>query len=408
MMGTLVRFELKKILGNKAGMAACALVLVMLAAVATLNLLTMDAVDVTTGELVHGIAAQRAYAHMQASHAGALDDARIMRDVATLDQANQLMQKTQGISELSDREIVDKYGLEFWRTTRGVIEQGYYLEIVGTLESASPRASSLEDGARARIDGLLESGFWGYHPYTDAEKAYWRQLVDKISWPLEWGYDGGWHYAITWKGFVGLAIVALCIALSGVFAGEYRDRTVAVVLPTSHGKKALPIAKAIAALLFATGYWCVLALGVVAIHVGIYGTEGWGLPLQVTLGLDNPYPLTVGQAVIASYALGYLVALGMASLTLLLSARLRSTMPVAVVPMAIVFLGVIGLFSTPLAKVALLTPFSGMSYALDAMVSYAVGPIVVDLATVLAALYGTMAIALTPLAIRAFGRHQVV
>jgi hypothetical protein len=83
-------------------------------------------------------------------------------------------------------------------------------------------------------------------------------------------------------------------------------------------------------------------------------------------------------------------------------------MPVAVVPMAIVFLGVIGLFSTPLAKVALLTPFSGMSYALDAMVSYAVGPIVADLATVLAALYGTMAIALTPLAIRAFGRHQVV
>ena len=53
-MGVLVRFELKKILNNRAGMAACALMLVMLAAIAALNLLTMDTIDIATGELVHG------------------------------------------------------------------------------------------------------------------------------------------------------------------------------------------------------------------------------------------------------------------------------------------------------------------------------------------------------------------
>ena len=86
---------------------------------------------------------------------------------------------------------------------------------------------------------------------------------------------------------------------------------------------------------------------------------------------------------------------------------MRSTMPVAVVPMALVFLGAIALFSTPLAKAALLTPFSGLTYAFDAMVSYAVGSFVVDLATMLAALYGIMLVALTPLAMRAFTKHQV-
>ena len=225
---------------------------------------------------------------------------------------------------------------------------------------------------------------------------------------MTWGYDGGWHYVITWKGFSGLVIVALCVALSGVFAGEYRDRTIAVVLPTRRGKRDLPIAKVIAAFVFTTGYWCVLALGIVVIHLGVYGVEGWSLPLQVTLGLDNPYPLTVGQAVVASYALGYLVALGMAALTLLLSSRLRSAIPVAVIPMVIVFLGIIGLFSAPLAKVALLTPFSGLSYAFDAMVSYAAGPFVADLPTVLAALYGVMLAAFVPCAIRSFRTHQVV
>ena len=406
-MGTLVRFELKKILSNKAGMVACALVLVMLVAVATLNLLTMDTVDGATGNLVHGFEAQQAYRQMQESHAGTLDNSRTAEDVAAFDHADQLSKDTRGLSGLSSQEITERYGLPFWQETRGILEDSYYREVVGTLDSASPRATSLEGGVKARVDGLLESGFWGYHPYTDAEKAYWRSLVDDIAWPLEWGYDGGWHYALTWKGFSGLAIVALCVALSGVFAGEYRDRTVAVVLPTRRGKKALPIAKTIAAFLFTTGYWCVLATAIIAMHVGIYGTAGWGMPLQVTFGLDNPYPLTVGQAVVASCGLGYLVALGMVALTLLLSSRLRSTMPVAVIPMVIVFLGIIGLFSTPLAKIALLTPFSGLSYAFDAMVSYAIGPFVVGLPMALAALYGITLVAFVPFAVHSFGKHQV-
>ncbi len=406
-MGVLVRFELKKILNNRAGMAACALMLVMLAAIAALNLLTMDTIDIATGELVHGPEALQAYRQMQGSHAGTLDDNRIAKDVATFDRAEQLSQETKGLNDLSNQETIERYGLPFWQETRGVLEDGYYKKVVGTLDSANLRSASLENGARARIDGSLENGFWGYHPYTDAEKAYWRNLADEIAWPLEWGYDGGWHNVLTWKGFSGLAIIALCIALSGVFAGEYRDRTVAVVLPTRWGKKVLPIAKTVAAFLFTTGYWLVLAVAIIAIHVGIYGTEGWDLPVQVTTGLDNPYPLTVGQAVVLSYALGYIIALGMAALTLLLSSKMSSTMPVAVIPITIVFLGIIGLFSTPLAKVALLTPFSGLSYAFDAMVSYAIGPFVSDLPMMLATLYGIMLIAFVPLAIYSFRRHQV-
>lgn len=86
---------------------------------------------------------------------------------------------------------------------------------------------------------------------------------------------------------------------------------------------------------------------------------------------------------------------------------MRSTMPVAVVPMALVFLGMVALFSTPLAKAVLLTPFSGLTYAFDTMVSYAAGSSVVDLPTMLAALYGIMLVVFTPLAMRAFKKHQV-
>ena len=406
-MGTLIGFELRKILGNKAGMVACALALLLMAALSVGNLASMATRDIATGELVEGFAAQATYRTALESHAGVLDDEHVAQDAAAFDRANQLAQETEGLSDLSNQEVIDTYGPEFWGETRGVLEQGYYMEVVGTLESASPRATSLREGAEARIGGALDFGFAGYFPYSEAERAYWKGKLDAISWPVEYGYAEGWHNVLNWMSFSGLVIVAACIALSGAFAGEYQERTAAVVLPTRRGKRALPAAKAAASLIFVTAYWWACGLVVIGINVGICGADGWNLPLQVALGFDNPYPLTIGQTVLLLYGLGYLIALGMAAFTMVLSAKMRSTMPVAVIPMAVVFLGMFGLFITPLTKVAALTPLAGLNYVFNRMLSYAAGPVVADLPTVLAVLYAAMLALLTPLAMRAFRKHQV-
>lgn len=410
-MWMLVRFELRKLVSNRAGMVACALVLAMLVAVAALNVMTLGVRDYESGDYVHAFQAQRAIRARAERHAGTLTDERVAADAAAYDRAIELWEAQPELADVGGWEASGDaaitLGLDFWRETGALFDDPYYDEVVGTLDSASPRASSLEDGAAARVDGALSQGFWDYFPYSDAEKAYWHNLEDDIAWPMEYGYERGWHNVIRWKGFAGLAVVALCIALSGVFAGEYQDGTVAVVLPTRHGKRLLPAAKVVASILFATAYWVLLVVIVVGLHVGIYGAEGWSLPLQVSAGFDNPYPLTIGQTVMVSYAVGYVVMLGMVAVTLLLSSVFRSTMPAAVIPMAVVFLGIIMLFATPLAKIALLTPFSGLSYEYIYMASYAVGPLVADLPTVLAALYAVLLVVSTPLAVRAFKLHQV-
>ena len=51
--------------------------------------------------------------------------------------------------------------------------------------------------------------------------------------------------------------MAACIAVSGVFAGEYQGGTASIVLPTLRGKRSLPVAKVFVSMLFATAYWCV-------------------------------------------------------------------------------------------------------------------------------------------------------
>ena len=75
-MGTLITFELKKILGNKAGMVSCALVIALVLAMTVLNAMTMGAWDTSTGTYVEGpqaLRVRRAYAE---SHAGTLSRRR--------------------------------------------------------------------------------------------------------------------------------------------------------------------------------------------------------------------------------------------------------------------------------------------------------------------------------------------
>jgi hypothetical protein len=76
--------------------------------------------------------------------------------------------------------------------------------------------------------------------------------------------------------------------------------------------------------------------------------------------------------------------------------------------MAVVFLGMFAMFNTPLVKLAVLTPLSGMNWSFWNMVSYALGPVVMDLPTALAVLYAIMLVVLSPIAMRMFKRHQVV
>ena len=406
-MGELIKFELRKILGNRAGMAACLVALALLAGMAFMNLATTTTRDHATGAVVEGLAGQQACRNNEESHAGVLDDARIAKDAAVLDRANELAEGTPGYYDLSSDAIIAQYGLEFWQQTRAVASDDYYNEIVGTLDSASPRATSLREGSLARIDTTLSDGFEHYFPYSDAEASYWHGMFDQIQWPVEFGYAGAWKNALDWASFLALAIVALCIALSGVYAGEYQNRTAAVALPTRRGKRALPAAKAVAALAFATAYWWLCSAVVVGINVAACGAGGWALPVQVVFEFDNPYPLTVGQAMLAVYGLGYLVTIDMAALTLLLSSKMRSTMPVSVIPMAAVFLGMFALFIPPLAKLGALTPMAGMNFAFSRMVSYAAGATVIDLPTALAILYAGLLVVCIPFAMRIFARHQV-
>src|SRR5699024_8600070 len=129
---------------------------------------------------------------------------------------------------------------------------------------------------------------------------------------------GGWEDMLACLGFLALAMVAVCVALTPVFAGEYQDKTDAVLLSARYGRSKLVAAKIVASFLFATAYFALCALVVVGVPLVFFGAEGGGLPLQ-NLAVTIPYNLTMAQAALIGIGLAYLITLALAALTLALS-----------------------------------------------------------------------------------------
>lgn len=408
-MGTLIRYELKKIVGNRAGIVACAAAFILLIAISATNILVAGAWDLRTGKYVTGMEAQDAIRFTERSHAGTLDDERVAADISAYDLAeSQWSEDATHLSDLTGQQIIDEYGIDFWRDVDRVRSDAYYLrlDVAMTIDNEGTRAESLEEGAKVFNGRELSSGYLNYFPYSDEERAYWQDKASGVEWPIEYGYVGAWDTIFNWASFYALAIIACCISVSGVFAGEYQDRTASVVLPTRRGKRVLPVAKATAALVFASAFWWLCVAGVWSLCLGMLGTEGGRLPFQV-FDFVSPYPLTVAQVCGLTALVGWVICIGCTALTLLLSSRLLSTMPVAVIPIVLIFLGVMAKLVKPLAKLADLTPMSGLNDMFTGMASYAAGSVVLDLPQILAVLYGTATVLCVPFAMRAFRRHQV-
>lgn len=408
-MGTLIRFDIKKIVQNRAGVAACAIALILVMALSLGSVLTAGAWDARSGSYVEGLGAWDAIRRTEQSHAGTLDDARVAEDMATYEEAQaRWAQDADHLGSLSAQQMIDQYGIEFWREVDRVRSDAYYLRLKTAmlLDDKGTHAPGLQEGAGNFLSNELSGRYLGFFPYAESERSFWEGKASRIEWPIEYGSALAWGEILSFMAFYAFVTIAACIAVSGVFAGEYQGGTASIALPTLRGKRSLPVAKVVASMLFASAYWWAS----VAVGSGVFlvalGADGAGLPYQI-FDFVNPYPMTVGQVCASLFLLGWVVTLGCVAFTLLLSSRLRSVMPVAVTPLAVTFLGVFAKLIVPLSKVAHLTPMNVLNDSFVALASYALGPVVFDLPSAAALLYALLALVCAPLAVRSFVRYQV-
>lgn len=244
---------------------------------------------------------------------------------------------------------------------------------------------------------------------SEAEKDYWRNMNNEVKEPFQYGYFKGWEVILSSFEVLIFAILAICIVIAPVFAGEYQAGTDAVILCGKYGKTKLPIAKIAAALLFGLSAFTLHVLVAFSIPLAMFGTDGWNLPLQIN-GTSVPYPLTFLEGTLINLGIIYLVLIAMISLTLFLSSKMKNPYFVLVVVIPILFIpiffspnGTSGIYNLSV----FLTPYQALIPHFSSYLSYRFGSVVLDAFAMRGIIYGILTVVFLPLAITGFKTHQV-
>lgn len=420
-MRSLVWFELKKMLARRVALAVNVGVVALIAGVMALNVVQCKTAD-AQGKIVSGVEAIAQTRAEAEEHQGAITAERAAADIAAYQETlfERIDRDAVGgmtgaavydliFQNFSDEEVYELYN-PYWSTLLKPWKAAGE-EPAQTAARVTPEMAADWYGAVAGLtQDALDDGQGGMWEYSEAERAYWTEMRSSVSEPIEYGYSGGWDNIVNCFAFLVFAILAVCITLAPVFSFEYQSGADAVVLATRHGRTRLVAAKILAALAYATAYFAACAAIVVGVSLAFYGADGFGLSIQ-SMALSSPYPLTAGQAALLSVGLMYAACLGFACLTLALSSRIRSTLPVFVADVALVlFTGLIpsaGVGALERALALFPLNFSNFTMLFSALESYPVGLVVFDLIGMILVVYVVLAIVATPVAAASFRRHQV-
>ena len=420
-MFDLIGFELKKIVNRRTTLVTCGVLLALICFIMALNVVQTKT-ESNTGEILSGLDAIAYNRESDNAHAGELTSERVMSDlVAYRDLALSKMDAHE-LSTMSDAAAYSLMKQLFTPEEQAVLTDGYYSYLLAPWRVSSREpyqtAAQLSDGQIAGFydavdqdfQNVLDEGMGGSWTYSNAERAYWTEMQQQVKEPLSYGYAGGWEDILNCVAFLSFAMLGICVALAPVFAGEYQDRTDAVLLASRYGRTRLVAAKIAASFVFATAYFALHAAIICGVALAAFGVDGASLPVQI-MSANIPYPLTMAQAAGVAVGIAYAMTLGFAALTLALSSRTRSVLAVFVTCAALIFLtGVIPSGGSGLLRhVLYLTPMNALvpQPLLSACVSYPLGAVVFDLQTMCLILYGAIVLVGVPAAVVSFRRHQV-
>lgn len=238
--------------------------------------------------------------------------------------------------------------------------------------------------------------------YSDAEKAFLIERFEALKTPFYYDYAEGFRMMSEYSAMV-IMITTLIFGFmaAGIFSGEFGTKADAILFASYHGRKRAVAAKLLAGVLWITFlYFAIMFLYSIFVF-SILGADGAGVPIQIRKW-KSFYNLTNMQEYLLTVFGGYVGILFIMLLTMLVSAKTKSTALAATIPFIIIFLPSF-IFSDALAdiwmKVVGLLPdrLLDMNQSISLFSLYSIGGKVVGGIGILFVLYGTVSILLAPL-----------
>ncbi|MDO5425571.1 MAG: ABC transporter permease [Eubacteriales bacterium] len=247
--------------------------------------------------------------------------------------------------------------------------------------------------------------------FSEAEKQFLISRYQELETPFEYQYAEGWkqlfEYAPT---VVMILMLILGFLVAGIFSGEFQTKADALFFSSMHGRGKASRAKVEAGFLIVTMlYWAVFLLYSLGV-LGILGFEGADCPIQISgAGWKSFYNITFWEEYILIAVGGYIGCVFMAALTMLVSAKTKSSVLAVIVPFVLIFGPSMISFSRSVVVEKILGLFPDWLLRLNQCVGmfylYSVGGKQVGAIPILLVLYGVLAVLLQPLLYRVYRRQ---
>ncbi len=233
----------------------------------------------------------------------------------------------QGISDI--RDLIN-------RTFGRFREWNYYL-----INSLTPAvAPDFYERRISQLEEWLYSEGDGADSYTDAEKEFIVDRYKTLETPFYYDDTDGWQTFFLYFNTISMiTMLILGFLVTEIFSAEFTQKADAVFFSSYHGRKRAVMAKIGAGIVITTAIYWLMTLLYAAVVLGIVGTEGADLAIQInTDGWRSLHHLTNRQEFWLVIIGGYIGNLVFALLTMLVSAKTRNPVLAVIVPFVLLFI----------------------------------------------------------------------
>ena len=365
-MGILVKFEFKKLFNKKMNIIViivCLFFITLLFSMAGKDFLATD----NSGKSYKGKEAISVRKEQMKEISGTLTNEKIIKEIEKLQELhndpNNLITNSDGEVDFK-RKIYNEYLNNRLNLLTNInrVYSNYNASYINELFNINlNEQKDFYETRRQRIEEKLNQSYDG-KTYTSQEKEFWLEKSNNTKIPFEYDFYYGYSNLYSTYEMLIIGVIAICICLASVFAGEYQNGTDKILLTTKYGKSKGVTAKIIASYIFAILVFTIYLIFAIGPIFLMFGTDGGNLPIQLS-NILSPYALTFFQSLLYNIVISYTVLLGMVGLTLFLSSKLKNSMNVLVIDIAIiilpVFLSIKSAFGI-LNKILFLMPYNAI------------------------------------------------
>lgn len=406
----MLRYEIKKCFSKTANKIGLLILTVVLIIVSYFAVTYVDYVD-EDGNNRTGIIAVRSLRDMKNQWAGYITE-DVLREVIVqnalvnasaeyqsndVQENNKAYSKKQGFSDI--RDMIN-------HAFCGFREYNYYRADSVTTEEVSEFYTK-------RISNLEE---WLYSDeakdqFTDMEKQFLIKQYEQLEIPLYYEYADGWIALLEYApSIIMLTVLITSFFVSGIFSNEFQLKADAIYFSTKYGRnKAVKSKVEAGGIIITIIYWVVVLL-YSAIVLGILGADGANCAIQAGFGSwKSFYNITYFENYLLTMVGGYIGSLFILTISMLISAKTKSTVLSVTVPFIFVFLPSFLSGFSALTEILGLLPdqLLQMNVAIKYFNLYQFGDRVIGAVPIIMILYAVLYVLMVPILYRVYQKAEI-